>query len=613
MRKLTVMGLSLIVCSLTAYTQPSVVWTAGFESDAIDWYKSVRQTPDNCFVTAGISYYDLITGESRLYVGKFDDFGNEIASLQYSPEFANAGEDVQLTPDGGYVITGYTGPETNKDALLLKMDSNLDVLWAQTYGSGTSGEWEMGYHVENTNDGGFILAGQNFFESTNLSDIIIIKTDALGVVEWEQTVDYQGRDWADCVQQTQDGGYIVVGNTIYPNQLVNTILIKIDPMGNQEWLTIIGGTDDQFGHSIRETQDGGFIIGGKKTVGYYYDMLLVKTDALGAVEWEQNYGGFMDDFGWCVEITDDGGYLLCGSSLTMGDNVSDLILLKTDESGVEEWHVSGCESDFSVGYCVEQTAEGGYIACGYVLNPVNNLHDCLLMYYEDDNPQILEITLTPYNPPIHIPANGGSFDFNIELTNTDPMGFEVDIWTMATLPNGTQFGPIINVGAFPIPGSSSVNRDRTQMVPANAPAGCYTYDAYVGTFPNDIWDEDHFDFEKLAVGDGSPLYGWECWGEPFEEDATQTEVIPDEFSLFSAYPNPFNPTTNLSFSLPAAEHITLKIYDATGALVTELIDGWRNVGVHEVTFDASGLTSGVYFAQVTFDGQSHVQKLMLIK
>ncbi len=200
-------------------------------------------------------------------------------------------------------------------------------------------------------------------------------------------------------------------------------------------------------------------------------------------------------------------------------------------------------------------------------------------------PPAIDITMLPYDPPILIPSSGGSFSFNIEVANngTNPETF--DIWTMATLPNGSQYGPIINVPGFTAPEGWSGNRDRTQAVPASAPAGMYTYDGYVGVYPDDIWDEDHFDFQKSDSLDGTWVGDWSNDGEPFDAWLTSNldqPVIPDVYALGQNYPNPFNPTTQLSFALPQASLVKLSIYDTSGRLVSTLIDGWRDAGIHDV-------------------------------
>jgi hypothetical protein len=248
------------------------------------------------------------------------------------------------------------------------------------------------------------------------------------------------------------------------------------------------------------------------------------------------------------------------------------------------------------------------------LDPDNTIADMGAFYYDQSGSSPVVVTLMPYNPPIQVPASGGSFDFNIEVANngTNPETF--DIWTMTTLPNGSEYGPIINVPDFTAPASWSANRDRTQAVPGSAPAGIYTYDAYVGVYPDNIWNEDHFDFEKLA-GDGgvSQVGGWECWGELFENADATVGNVANSYVLFSAYPNPFNPMTTLSFSIAEAGTVSLKVYDVTGREVVVLVNGYRNAGVHEVTFDASHLASGIYVYQMQIGDFSTTGKMVLMK
>ncbi len=248
------------------------------------------------------------------------------------------------------------------------------------------------------------------------------------------------------------------------------------------------------------------------------------------------------------------------------------------------------------------------------LDPDGTIADMGALYFDQSAISPVTVTLTPYGIPIQIPAAGGSFDFNIEVANSAVNPETFDIWTMVTLPDGSEYGPIINVQDFIAPAGWVADRDRTQAVPLGAPAGEYTYDAYVGIFPDDVWDEDHFNFEKLAVGDGnSTENAWSCYGERFEVISSSWASIPDEFVMLSAHPNPFNPQTQLTFSLPRAGHITLIIYDVQGRELACLIDRWSSVGEQVVTFDASQLPAGVYFARLTADDFQHTQKLLVLK
>ena len=225
------------------------------------------------------------------------------------------------------------------------------------------------------------------------------------------------------------------------------------------------------------------------------------------------------------------------------------------------------------------------------------------------------IELTPHNPPIQIPANGDSFDFDITVGNNGIFPAIVDIWTFATLPDGSQYGPLINAGSITLPPGSIASRDRTQFVPANAPAGDYTYDAYIGDYPNIILDEDHFDFEKLSVSDGGAVvYEWDNWGEHLCDISGEKLLkTSNSFILYSAYPNPFNSETHISFNLPQAGIISLMVYDLQGREIARLYDGFHTAGIFGANFDASNLPSGVYFARLTAGGFHHTRKLLLLK
>jgi len=238
------------------------------------------------------------------------------------------------------------------------------------------------------------------------------------------------------------------------------------------------------------------------------------------------------------------------------------------------------------------------------------------------------VTLTPYNPPIMIPASGGTFDFGIELMNNDFLPQYFDAWIMVQLPNGSWFGPVLGPLNLTLQAGQSLQRDRMQNVPGNAPAGSYTYEGRVGTYPDDIWDASSFTFEKSATGDGITVDDWFCDGDDFGETINsfsefpngKAGAIPTTDELVSIYPNPFNPTAAISFKLQDASYTNLKIFDLQGREVATLVDGFKDAGMHEVTFNATGLAAGVYVYNLTYASSSagqkhatHVGKLLLVK
>ncbi len=224
------------------------------------------------------------------------------------------------------------------------------------------------------------------------------------------------------------------------------------------------------------------------------------------------------------------------------------------------------------------------------------------------------VSLSPVTPPVQIPANGGTFDYIIGVTNGNTGPSTFDIWVDVDMPTGTTFGPIFNVN-FTIPQGQTVTRVKTQSVPATAPSGNYSYNAYVGHYPADIWDSESFAFEKLAADDGGlAVTGWECYDADNFGGEAQTEVLtPSGFVVLSSYPNPFNPETTLNFTLQQTGYIQLRVYDTAGRLTAELTDGMRSAGSHSVIFNGAELASGVYFAVLNVEGRNYTQKMLLVK
>ncbi len=142
----------------------------------------------------------------------------------------------------------------------------------------------------------------------------------------------------------------------------------------------------------------------------------------------------------------------------------------------------------------------------------------------------------------------------------------------------------------------------------------YSYNGYVGNYPGTIYDSTSFPFEKLAVGNGALVSEWNNSGESFAPWMTGTTAeIPSEFAVVKAFPNPFNPVTQISFSLPLDSRVTLSVYNAAGREVATLVNGFRAAGTYDVTFDASHLASGIYFYRLTAGEFTANGKMVLMK
>lgn len=247
------------------------------------------------------------------------------------------------------------------------------------------------------------------------------------------------------------------------------------------------------------------------------------------------------------------------------------------------------------------------------LDPDSTRADMGCFYFDQSAGSPVSVTLTPYNPPIQIPASGGSFDFNIAVAVDGMTPQTFDVWIMVTLPNGFPYGPVLGPVNLTLPGGASLGRDRTQAVPPGAPEGDYAYVAYVGAYPDDIWDEDSFPFEKLGTNGGGWTGGWFNRGASLmtEANAYSATQAP-KFSL-SSLPNPFNSQTILNFTLSVPCEVTLVIHDVRGRVVANLIDDWLQAGTYPVVFDGSALSSGIYLASLKSGGSIQTLKLLHLK
>jgi hypothetical protein len=273
-------------------------------------------------------------------------------------------------------------------------------------------------------------------------------------------------------------------------------------------------------------------------------------------------------------------------------------------TGIENWQQS---DGVKVTYANHYTPGSAVLTAGVALKFTTDID------YMVTAPDV-DITLIPYGTPIQIPSTGGSFDFNIAATNNEPSPQNVTIWCDVTLPNGSPYGPTLGPVTVTLGSSTTIDRDRTQSVPGNAPAGSYLYNAYIGSYPDVIWDSDSFDFSKLSTGDGSPVAEWLNTGEEFESGSfTKASDQPAEFSLLGVVPNPFNPVTTVRFSLPEAARVSLTVYDVAGRQVEKLVDGWRQSGLHETTFNGADLASGIYIYRLEAGEFNATGKMLLLK
>ena len=249
-------------------------------------------------------------------------------------------------------------------------------------------------------------------------------------------------------------------------------------------------------------------------------------------------------------------------------------------------------------------------------------------------PLHLLVDLTPHNPPIQIPPSGGSFTYDISIEDTYSVAGIFDLWIEVTLPGGSDIEVIYREDLTIDSNSTILRTDLQQFVPYRAPGGEYTYTAYVGNHEyNSVWSEDSFTFEKLPGMDsgraslagmtsnseaaGMTDEGWMLEG--FFDGSLEGSIesasakSPAGLSRLSAFPNPFNDETEISFTLFESSEIELSVYDISGREVVRLAAGFRNPGSHTVNWKADAIPSGIYFVRLRAGNHSHIIKVGLVK
>ena len=296
------------------------------------------------------------------------------------------------TSDGGYAITGYTSSfgSGSSDVWLVKTDANGAEEWNQTYGEI---EMEIGYSIVETNDSGYAIAGIKW--TPNMFDVWLIKTDSAGTMQWNQTYGGTKDDYGRSVVQTSDGGYAIAGDTESSGAGRSDVwLIKTDSGGAMQWNQIYGGRDYDLGYSLVQTGDGDYVIAGK-TWSFGSggpDAWVIKTDSGGAMRWNQTYGGTNREELYSVIETDDGGYALGGMTGSFGEGFSDVWVIKTDSAGTVEWNRTYGGTGNEFGYSLVQVSDEVYAIAGYTDSSGGGLMDFWLINTGTVNPLVPEFT-----------------------------------------------------------------------------------------------------------------------------------------------------------------------------------------------------------------------------
>jgi len=569
------------------------------------------------------------------------------------------GQSVIETSDGNLVITGYTNSfgAGGFDVWLIETDQNSDTLWTKTYGE--SGD-DYAFEIEQTEDGGFIIAGSTgSFGGSGMLDGCLIKTDQFGNLQWIKLYGTTHDDLFYSIEQTEDGGYILAGERdAYPEGDSDVWILKTDSAGNFQWEKIYGSnTLDDRAYTIRKSLTGGYLVGGQngcsgfggceawliktnengdtlwtklfhsnqstsirsigalpessfimtgmKWVSGSWDFWILKTDSLGNVEWEKTYDYDNDyDIGYSVQQTVDGGFIVAG-----GGNIYDWIshgwIIRTNALGDTLWtrYIKGYPSLMNVNtnsldsyfYSIIQLTNGDYVAAGTKAQYPGNYQAWLVKLSSD----IVPVELTNFTAAVNQNVVTLSWQTATETNNS---GFEIERRSLSPNPSPKEKG-VFKTIAF-VPGFGTTTDPKSySFIDQNLTSGKYQYRLKQIDF------DGTFEYSKIV----------------------EAEInSPTEFSLEQNYPNPFNPTTKIKYTIGelilrqaqddnAIESdilVSLKVFDVLGNEVATLVNETQPAGSYEVEFNVgqtSSLSSGVYYYQLRTGGFVETKKMILLR
>ena len=570
----------IFISYCSSYSQiPDTAWTKTFGGPLADVGNSVKQTTDGGFIIAATTS-SFGTGGQDIYLIKTDENGDTLWTKTFGGTGNDRAANVVQTNDNGYAVFGTTNSFGNggDDFLLWKTDSLGNTAWFKTYGgSGTEGAFEG----QGTLDNGYILTG--YFQSQDTKGWVV-RTNDLGEEMWAQTIgDVSTTSYhaSYSVQQADDSTFFIAGIWYYwfnGSYRYNYFLSKLNTLGNSIFYHTYERNGADRCWSVRKTIDGNLVLGGNSgSTPFDTFPWIVKVNSSGNILWQKIISGSQMVGLIKLEPTNDNGFIITVTSLSGPPTNDNFQIWKTDDVGTLLWEksIGGTIDDRALS--AMQTNDSGYIIIGKSNSFGYGDYDAWLVRLETTSLQQISIVY----------PNGGEYWL---------MGDTVDIkWNS------------ISVDSIKIQLSLNNGNDWITIVDSTPSDSVYEW---IVQAPQTSWDckiriSDIID--STVYDESDTTFVIDIF--PSVQDSTNT--LPIEFSLGQNFPNPFNPTTKIKFtlSLSLRERVsegqvraTLKVYDVLGNEIATLVNEEKQPGTYEVEFDGTNLPSGIYFYQLRVGG-----------
>ncbi len=440
--------------------------------------------------------------------------------------------------------------------------------------------------VQQTSDGGYILGGSTIVPEEDFTDLYLIKTNDLGEIQWETVYGGDETETITSVLQTVDGSYVVFGQTDSKGAgNFDFYLVKFSSNGDVIWEKTYGGNRDEKSANMIETSDGGYLLLGTTLSfgdGLNADVYLIKVSSDGSELWNKRYGGSSGDSGDKIILTQDDNYTILASTASFGAGGFDLWLIKIDNNGDELWNKTFGGSEDEEGNGITELQDGSLVMVGYTISFGAGAKDVYLVKTNSSGVEIWS------------KVNGGLYqDYASNVISED----DGIIYTTELQPELDSSSAFIN----------KIDFDGNEIWQSR----------YYGSANDLVLNADH----HIIIAGLTSKYGnnSEVYFLNVNENGDITAVRniekqnPTSFQLFNNYPNPFNPSTVISYQIPEDSFVSLVIYDAIGQKVTTLVNHYQTVGSYNVSFNAGDLSTGVYIYRLKTRNFVSTKKMILLK
>jgi hypothetical protein len=323
--------------------------------------------------------YDLIS------ILKVSKTGKKLFRKDYSIWSSSVANSIVQSADGALFICGETTSNYaafRSDVLLLKTNSNGDTLWSKTYGGES---FDYGINIMNTSDGNLLIAGKTeSFGAGSWGDIYLLKLNLNGDTLWTKSYPDSGQQFPTNLMESSDGNYLITGNNMGEgmDNTNGTYLLKVDTKGEKIWDRKYGPNEWEWSYSSIELSNGEILTCGTIAEDGYSQVLLLRADQNGNYYRENKYGEpELSEIGYSIKKNQDDTYTITGTSYDATTGLNEIIALKIDNNGTEQWFNRFGESKDSNGLNLLKDSKNDNILIG---NYGDNIYNISTGHYDDN-------------------------------------------------------------------------------------------------------------------------------------------------------------------------------------------------------------------------------------